>query len=120
MLLDQIAVSALVARAADQVYGHLQMRKNLEGVQAMLLPPFWIVVQLFRRPNAPGGRLAVLVYQIVAVVEDMVGDALAGGTDLLFLFVIGCQLGKEVPGEVVPIEFVRGSFTFPKPTLLDR
>src|SRR5437867_3588982 len=83
------------------------------------MPPLRIVIQLLGRPYSPRSWFAIHIDQIVAMVQDVVGDALASGPNLSLLLLVSRQLGEQIPTEVMAVEFVGGSLPFPEPTVLD-
>ena len=58
------------------------------------MPPLRIVIQLLGRPYSPRSWFAIHIDQIVAMVQDVVGDALASGPNLSLLLLVSRELGE--------------------------
>ena len=120
MFLNELVVRPLVARVADYMHRHFEVRQHFQRTQTALFPILRIIVQSIRSPKAPGRRLTVLIDQIIVVVQDMIGHALARRPDLALLLVVGSQLIEDIPAKIVAGNLVGGSLTFPIPVFLDR
>ncbi len=79
-----------------------------------------VVPDLVRRPPAPARRLAVDVDQLVAVIEDVIGDAIDHPAQRRLLVVGGDQVVVDRIDEVVADDLVGARVRLPAPLLVWR
>src|SRR5690349_19816616 len=96
------------------------MREHFQRIKPSIVKPSEVLVQLLWRPNSPGRRLAGRSDIVVAVIQDVVGDALHVLANLGLLLFVGGDVVVERISKVMPVELIARRVPLPPPAAIGR
>jgi len=105
-----LLVFGLVAGIAGNVGSRFQEAEELHAVERSFV---WLAQQPFRRPKTPEGRLAIEIYEVVAVIDDVVHDAPGRLCNALLEGLIRQQIESDAEDEKVADDFIGAGVALP-------